>query len=262
MVRIENHLAILEVANLGAEITSFKSKETGLEYMWQGHAEHWAGRNPILFPMVSNTYNKIQNINGKQYHMGNHGIVRGAQFDVESVTDNTITMVTTSNDETLKNYPFEFKLRVIYTLCDYKVTIRYQIENHSDITMPFSFGLHPAFNCPIDTNDSFEDYRLEFSNNENLKGIYGPLGLENTKTINCEYKMFDDNPTICFENPVSSSVRLTNGTHGVIVDIVGYRWLAFWTKPNAPFMCIEPWHGHGDFTEMDIPFEKEKELSI
>ena len=41
-----------------------------------------------------------------------------------------------------------------------------------------------------------------------------------------------------------------------MVSVAGYRWLAFWTKPNAPYLCIEPWHGHGDFEEVHVPFEQ------
>lgn len=255
MVRVENDKAILEVSTKGAEITSFKMKDTEIEYMWQGNAEYWAGRNPILFPMVSNTWNKKQILLGKEYAMGNHGIARSAEFEVENVTEYSITMVLKQNEETLKLYPFDFTLRVTYTLCETKVAIRYQIENHSKDTMPFSFGLHPAFNCPLVDGEKFEDYHLEFSNEEVLNGLLGPFSLNNDKKIPCDYSLFEENPTICFEYPKSSSVKLTNGKHGVIVDLVGYRWLAFWTKQNAPFMCIEPWHGHGDYNEIEVPFE-------
>ena len=63
--------------------------------------------------------------------------------------------------------------------------------------------------------------------------------------------------TIIYHNPKSSYVTLTNGEHGVRVDVVGYEWLAFWSaKNNAPFVCIEPWHSHGDFTKVDVPFEQ------
>lgn len=122
--------------------------------------------------------------------------------------------------------------------------------------MPFNFGLHPAFNCPLQAEEKFEDYRIEFSNDETLKGIFGPFSLNNENKMNLNYAVFDENKTICFENPKSSYVTLTNGEHGVKVSIVGYRWLAFWTKPNASFMCIEPWHGHGDFNETQISFEE------
>lgn len=261
MVRIENQEAILEVVTRGAEITSFKDKETLLERMWQGDPTYWAGRNPVLFPMVGNTSTKKQIINEHEYAMSNHGIARTAEFTIQSVTDDTITMILTANEDTLKLYPFDFELAVAYKLIGKKVQINYTITNKSNIKMPYSFGLHPAFNCPIEKGEKFEDYHIEFSNNETLKGLLGPFSLNDEKIIPCDYDLYKANPTICFENPKSSSVCLTNGKHGVKVDLVGYRWLAFWT-PNAPFLCIEPWHGHGDFIENNLPFEEREGTMI
>lgn len=61
---------------------------------------------------------------------------------------------------------------------------------------------------------------------------------------------------ILFEHLRSPYVTLTNGKNSVKVSVAGYRWLAFWTKQNAPYLCIEPWHGHGDFEEVHVPFEE------
>ena len=67
---------------------------------------------------------------------------------------------------------------------------------------------------------------------------------------------FNNIPTLLFEHLRSPYVTLTNGKNSVKVSVAGYRWLAFWTKPNAPYLCIEPWHGHGDFAEVHVPFEE------
>ena len=32
------------------------------------------------------------------------------------------------------------------------------------------------------------------------------------------------------------------------MDFTGFPYLAIWSKPNAPFICIEPWYGIDDFT--------------
>ena len=34
--------------------------------------------------------------------------------------------------------------------------------------------------------------------------------------------------------------------------------VGIWSPPKkqAPFVCIEPWHSHGDFEKNDVPFEK------
>ena len=71
-----------------------------------------------------------------------------------------------------------------------------------------------------------------------------------------------ENKTILFEYPKSAFVTLTNGKHGVKVGVVGYRWLAFWTKMDAPYICIEPWHSHGDFTKVDVPFEQREGTTL
>lgn len=224
--------------------------------MWQGDSAYWSGRNPILFPMVGNTFNKKQLIDGQEYFMGNHGFARDAEFEVEELLTDTITLQLKSNADTYQLYPFAFNLSVTYKLKHKKIEITYSIANESTNEMPFSFGLHPAFKCPVEDHEKFEDYHVEFSNKETLQGMYGPYGLNNEKTIPCDYNLFEANPTICFEYPKSSSVTLTNGIHGVQVNIVGYRWLAFWTKPKAPYLCIEPWHGHGDLSELPIAFEQ------
>ena len=38
--------------------------------------------------------------------------------------------------------------------------------------------------------------------------------------------------------------------------------LAIWTKPNAPFVCLEPWYGHADLYNSDYDFYKKKNLII
>ena len=65
MPRIENELAVVEVKTQAAEITSFYDKEKNIEHMWQGDPQFWAGRNPILFPMVGSTWTKDYQIDGK-----------------------------------------------------------------------------------------------------------------------------------------------------------------------------------------------------
>ena len=41
------------------------------------------------------------------------------------------------------------------------------------------------------------------------------------------------------------------------MSIEGYPFLAIWTSgTDSPFICIEPWYGHGDFEKVDVPFEK------
>ena len=43
--------------------------------------------------------------------------------------------------------------------------------------------------------------------------------------------------------------------HGVRISITGYPYLAIWTaKKDAPFICLEPWYGHADFSKVEEDF--------
>ncbi len=249
MLKIENEFARVEFKTQAAEITSFYNKETGLEYMYDGNPAFWTGRNPILFPMVGSTRNKEIVIDGQIYHMGNHGFCRNSDFTVEKLNEDTLILSLESSGETLKQYPFEFKLSVQYQLRGKELSVVYLIENRSNQVMPFNFGLHPAFKCPLKEEEKFSDYRVEFACPENLdqfpNGNYNFTGTD----FGLNYEMFEKIPTYIFENVKSPYVTLTNGDHGVKVMVEGYRWLAFWTKQNAPYLCIEPWHSHGDFNQ-------------
>ncbi|MFV0380324.1 MAG: aldose 1-epimerase family protein [Anaerorhabdus sp.] len=266
MAILENDKIKIEVEKKGAQIISLYNKETSIEHMWDGNEKYWSGISPILFPIIGNTWSKEYFIDDTVYKMNNHGLVRYTEFNLESISDDCLIYSFESNEETLLRYPFKFKLTVEYRLKGSKVNVLYKIENKSERDMPFSFGLHPAFNCPFEKEKKFEDYRLEFSNNETLKGLCGPFNLANEKVIELNYPIFEENETLCFENASSSTVQLTDGVHGVKVDVVGYRWLAFWTPtPNkyAKFICIEPWHGHGDFSESNKSFsEREGTINL
>ena len=41
------------------------------------------------------------------------------------------------------------------------------MENRSDEVMPFFLGAHPGFNCPLTEDTAYEDYYVEFDQEEN-----------------------------------------------------------------------------------------------
>lgn len=46
-VIIQNDQLIAEIAEHGAELISLKSKEHGLEYIWQGDPAYWGRHAPV-----------------------------------------------------------------------------------------------------------------------------------------------------------------------------------------------------------------------
>lgn len=255
MYSLVNDLVRVDIQNHAAEIISFYDLKNEIEYMWQGDSKFWGNRNPILFPIVGSIYNKEYTIDGKTYKFDtNHGFTRNAEFTCVYQDDKKVVLEFLSNDETLRQYPFKFKLTVTYELKNKKLLITYEIKNENEFEMPFSFGLHPAFNVPFSKGDNFSDYMLEFSNNEDSKNILGDFRLEG-KIIKLTRNLFNPVDTLCFEWLKSSYVKLTNGINSLKIGINGYRWFAIWTKKDAPFICLEPWHGHTDFNNTNVEFK-------
>lgn len=238
-MNIQNEKLSLTVTLNAAEMTSLIDKKTGQEILWNGDPAYWAGRNPILFPIVGSTFDKKIHLFGKETVMGNHGFTRNSVFKLVSQTETQITLILEDNDITLAQYPFKFSLTVCTTLDDDTVNIDYLIVNKDEKKMPFSFGLHPAF--ALDDPDSA---KILFSETE--------TDPETGKAINdimMNDAFFKDRPTFLLENPQSAHIDLIRGDRTIRVGCDGYRWLAFWKKPGAKFLCIEPWHGHADFSD-------------
>ena len=155
----------------GGEIYSFTDKQTGLQYMWQGDNDNWGGKNPSLFPIIGNTYTKDYQIDGKTYAMKNHGLIRYATLHCKKDDSKEVIMELDSSEETLAQYPFPFHYEIAYTLKDNKLTITYHITNTGEKEMPFTFGLHPGFNCPLCEGEKFEEYTLSFTNEEHMQQL-------------------------------------------------------------------------------------------
>ena len=61
-------------------------------------------------------------------------------------------------DPTLEHYPFRFTFDINFRVKDNSVIITHIVKNTDNQDMYFSIGAHPAFNCPLNDGESFEDY--------------------------------------------------------------------------------------------------------
>ena len=241
-MRLENETLSLSVSTKAAEMHSLIHKPSGREWIWEGDPAFWAGRNPILFPIIGSTHDKIIRIEGKEHRMGNHGFARHADFEVESHSPDQLVLSLGDSAETTIQYPFQFKLSVTYRLKPDHLDILYRIENRSKREMPFNFGLHPAFRHSGDGIQAPISVAFPCAENGLPESI-----LAKGRILNFTDAFFETTPTLILSPVASPHVTLIDGPDRIDVSCVGYRWLAFWKKPGAHFLCIEPWHGHDDF---------------
>ena len=111
MEQLKNDKTTLIIFAHGAELQSIKSAE-GREYLWQGDEKYWPRRSPLLFPIVCGLWNGQYRVDGKTYELPRHGFARDMDFDGIEKTESSVTYELTSNEETMKVYPYEFGLNV------------------------------------------------------------------------------------------------------------------------------------------------------
>ncbi|HXA01293.1 MAG TPA: aldose 1-epimerase family protein, partial [Cytophagaceae bacterium] len=192
---------------------------------------------------------------GKSFALPQHGFARDNYFELIKSESSSLVYSLKSNDETLKYYPFRFELKISYTLLKNKIGVKYEVLNTDDKKIWFSIGGHPGFNCPLEPEERFDNYFLEFDQKETAEthliseGLFSgqtqPL-LKNNNKIDLNEHLFAQDALI-FEGLKSSSVSLKSksSSASVIFDFKGFPYLGIWSKPG-PFVCIEPWYGHAD----------------
>lgn len=250
------------INHLGAELISLKTKENK-EYIWEGNPEFWGKHSPILFPIVGTLKKNAYHYKGVEYHLSRHGFARDMEFELIQNNDNSAVFSIQFSKETLKVYPFEFELQIIYTLEAKSLSIQYKVINKNKTQIPFSIGAHPAFALSGD----FEKYSIHFDQEEALEYYLLENDLvsnttkkleANSKPIPLNYELFD-NDALIFKSIKSNSLTLLKNSKPMIkVRFEDFPNLGIWTKKNAPFLCIEPWFGYSDTEESSGNiFEKE-----
>lgn len=264
---ISNSTLKASIKSAGAELFSLKDNQNK-EYIWEGNPDFWGKHSPILFPIVGTLKNNTYTANGNEYQLSRHGFARDMEFQLVEKTENSAVFSLESNEETLKKYPFEFELQLIYTLENTSLKIEYVVINKGDSKMPFSIGAHPAIALP----ESFESYSFKFEKEENLQYNLLENDLISNKTetlkttenvVPLHYKLFE-NDALVFKTLESNSLTiLENSKPYVQVDFEDFPSLGIWTKDQAPFICIEPWFGYSDTADNsgDL-FQKEGILTL
>lgn len=257
MLTLETAKSKASILLKGAELCSLFCKETHTEYIWDAHPDFWNKHSPILFPIVGTLKNNTFSYKDKAYSLPRHGFARDMNFEIEHQEADQATLYLNANEETLKDYPFLFCLKVHYKLSDHELQVRYTVENKGNEVMYFSIGGHPAFKIPINNSLSFEDYILEFEhkeqsdvyplNQDGYLSIQGVPFLNNTQILPLKKDLFYEDALI-FKQLLSKSIRLSSAKDNRYVHVAfdNFPYLGIWSKKGADFVCIEPWNGITD----------------
>ncbi|HAC1159024.1 TPA_asm: aldose 1-epimerase family protein [Listeria monocytogenes] len=258
MIKLENEVLLVEMKTAGAELTRIIHKDTGLEYLWNADSKFWGRHSPVLFPTVGRLVEDTYLVDGKPYHLGQHGFARDRDFQVIEQTEKSVRFELDADEDSLAVYPYKFKLSIIYTIEKNTVAVSYEVENTDNKRIYFSIGAHPAFNLPLTDGTTFEDYYLDFGTEENLETLCleGPYRSGEIKKVvdkpaqylPLSYDLFK-NDALIFEalKQKEMTIKSDKTPHFVKVSFPEFPFVGVWTaKPGTPFLCIEPWYGIAD----------------
>ncbi|HBL8352889.1 TPA: aldose 1-epimerase family protein, partial [Listeria monocytogenes] len=197
-------------------------------------------------------------VDGKPYHLGQHGFARDRDFQVVEQTEKSVRFELDADEDSLAVYPYKFKLSIIYTIEKNTVAVSYEVENTDNKRIYFSIGAHPAFNLPLTDGTTFKDYYLDFGTEENLETLCleGPYRSGEIKKVVDEaarylplnYDLFK-NDALIFEalKQKEMTIKSDKTPHFVKVSFPEFPFVGVWTaKAGTPFLCIEPWYGIAD----------------
>ncbi len=243
---IKNDRLEISADTFGAELHSVRFD--GKEYLWQcGVAwKRWA---PILFPFICSPKDRAYTAKSKAYKMkGNHGFARDMEFAFKGQSESSLSFVLTENEESLAQYPYKFSLEVRYTIKDNCLRVENFVTNMDDGDMYFYLGAHPAFNCPLNDGDSFDDHYVEFDEDEHITQKIGGeevVLVDSGRTLDMTRALFDnDSIPLEFPNSKAISLRSKKGGSYVRLEYPVSDCITVWSPTGddrAEFVCLEPW---------------------
>jgi len=273
IISISSNSLTASIDTMGAQLMSLRKGES--EYLWQGDSNWWPRRAPILFPIVGVLKDsKAESAEGT-ISLARHGLARLNQFEVVEQSTSSVTLQLKSTEETRKAYPYDFELKLIFSVAGDTLTQTYEVTNPANVVLPFTLGAHPAFNIPIPGVEaaSLDQYHLLFTRSwtsygpsitdEGLCDYTTPQKLiVNSDTLPLSWELIDREKTITLEDVPDRRITLATSTethseaHGIQMDFEGFDYLGIWSAaPGCPFVALEPWCGIADTVDCDGIFE-------
>ena len=249
LIEIGNDELRVAVSPLGAEMQSIVTND-GQSWLWDGDPAFWAGRSPVLFPMVGKAPDDHISIGGQRFPMGQHGFARRSQFELVEQGADFCVFALRSSLSSRTVYPFDFTLSLEHRLVGRAVQVTATVQNSGQGVMPFGIGFHPAFVWPlpgcvgqshsVSLDNGREPALMRLSG-----GLVRPEKLASPFVegrLVLDHDLFASD-ALLFPNGAGAGLR-----YGTADKAIHFTWenlpnLALWSKPGAPFICLEPWHG-------------------
>lgn len=222
----------------GGMVTSLRIEGTEVLFLDEtkiASAPVSAGGIPILFPFAGKTASDRYEVNGRIYYMPMHGLVKNRTFAVKDQGADYAELWVENDAAVLeRNYPFEYKMIILYQITKEGLLIKVTVKNISKKCLLHALGWHPYFRVSdLSALNLKHNMKIQYDYTEctDLEAeahldLAKPLDHVFCNSISNEYRL--DNPkdgysVVCQTDMAYRSLVIYNGTPGSI--------------------CIEPWCG-------------------
>lgn len=243
------------VAAAGAALRSLRRGNE--EFMWQCEAAD-AGPGPALqFPHVGRLREGGFRHGGRSYVLPRQGLAAGSEFRLVGRSADSLTLALRADAHTRECYPFDFELRVSFSLRTDGLAVDYRVHNRGLERLAFSLGSQPCLALPLGEGETLEDWSVVFDSAEApevyrhaddlLTALPQPFEFSPWHSI----RLGPQRPatdTLVFKNINSRRLDLIHRRHGrrLALHTGGAPHLGLWSHPGAGFVCIAPWYGVDD----------------
>ncbi len=223
-------------------------------FFWEKNVERTRGGIPFLFPvcgrMERDGVEGAYMLEHRSYRMQIHGFAARMPWQVaDDRNPGELTLELRQTEATMGMYPFRFSVRLTFRVDHASLVIDQCYMNTGNEPMPYYAGFHPYFLTP-QVQAGKEKVRVDFKAverlvyNQKLTDIIGSAPLPGLPAsvsdpdIN-EMLVFtgrDCRAVLTFEDGMGISVSASGMT-----DPEMFQYLQFFTIPEEPFFCVEPW---------------------
>ncbi|HET6330976.1 MAG TPA: aldose 1-epimerase family protein [Holophagaceae bacterium] len=251
MIHLQHGEYEAEVAPLGAELTAFRWR--GLDLLWEGDPRWWGRRAPVLFPIVGRLNDDTLRHAGRSHHLPQHGFARDLLWETLGADGRSTSLRLRDSSETRGAYPFAFELTQRLELSDGGLQAVFTLANPGVEDLIACLGVHPAFRWPL-PGGRRDEHQIIFEADEPepmrrlknglLREATHPSPLTTWPLLLKDTLFADD--ALIFDRLRSRRLRFTAPGAPVVELAWDFPHFGIWTRPGAPFLCLEPWQGFAD----------------
>jgi len=207
----------------GGLLTSFSVNNVNVLYLdretFNNSEKNIRGGIPVLFPQAG--------LYSGPFNLKHHGFAKQKPWTVIEQNQDSITLGLSSDEQTRKDYPFDFELRSKAKIMEGRLDYTMTVENTGNEPLPTTYGTHPYF---------------EVSNSEKAKVI-----IENIINFDSQKVDWSKDYGVKFPNPGKVKILIPENDKTpqkeifVESDPKLFQLIYVWHEVGKNFICVEPW---------------------